>query len=985
MPMGWETKNRGKLTPLTEPQMVQAQTVTVDQALQQAIAHHQAGRLQEAERLYRAILQVQPNHPDANHNLGVLALQMKRPTAGVPHFKTALEASPERSQYWLSYIDALIQAGQTVLARQIQELGLQKGLSSAAMAAFAERLDQLENIAPSEVIALDCAYAHREAGRYKEAVSILQSWLASNPHDAGAYASLAQVLSLDKQDEAAWGALSAAQSINPALPIVLRNYARLLLKQQKAGAALQVAQNAYQSDASDPENQLVLAAALGANNQNEQAFQQIASALRSRPDYAEAFVSRALLKLRGSDLVGALSDAERALAIKPHLGQLWGLVSSLRYQLQNLPGAMAALENALDFEPENVGHLANLGEFKRRVGSLEAATALLEKATVIEPSNAGAWVNLGTVLQECGRVAEAKSAYAKALEIAPGQAEVASNLGALAKDEDQWEEALCYFDQALVIQPELAEAHSNMGSVLRKLGRLGEAEASCRRALEIQPELAEAHNNLGGILRNLGRFGEAEASFQRALDKKSDLVEAHSNLGWTLQAQGRLEDAQTSYRKMLEIRSDYVHNDATTPVTALFPFGRSGSLFFHSLFDGHPEIATLPGVYFKGWFGMDHWKRFAPNPGKPDWRESLVESILKEYQPLFDASCKKNVAGKPFGKSSWLARDLGFTEMGVDRSQSLMLNQNAFAQTFLSLLAPLPSIGSRECFELVHRAFEVAIRGNTACGSQKSGPIFYHIHNPDPFELAHFLQHYPQARLLYIMRNPVQGLESFMLAETESEWSTATLNVAEVSGTGSGQESKHRISCWNKAVGRVDDMFSSAQSPFHSLPRSRGVRLEDVKRDSKRVMPQIAAWMGISDHQALYEASFCGVQYWGPASKVTGKITGFDTKAIDRPVGRLLGPRDVKIFETLFWPLSRQYGYTELDAAGFRRQLGEIRAWLDEPLEFEMTLYSELSDSTLVLQDLPPYIRLHRLLQHFWSLLDRNGIFHGMVQPLELK
>ena len=90
----------------------QTATLTIDQAdgttshstkpaggqvagyLQQAIAHHQAGQLQNAERLYRAILQAQPSHPDANHNLGVLAVQVKQPAAGLPHFKVALEANP---------------------------------------------------------------------------------------------------------------------------------------------------------------------------------------------------------------------------------------------------------------------------------------------------------------------------------------------------------------------------------------------------------------------------------------------------------------------------------------------------------------------------------------------------------------------------------------------------------------------------------------------------------------------------------------------------------------------------------------------------------------------------------------------------------------------------------------------------------------------------------------------------------------------------
>ena len=49
--------------------------LTIEDAFRKGIEAHQAGRLQDAERLYRAILQTQPQHPDANHNLGVLAVK----------------------------------------------------------------------------------------------------------------------------------------------------------------------------------------------------------------------------------------------------------------------------------------------------------------------------------------------------------------------------------------------------------------------------------------------------------------------------------------------------------------------------------------------------------------------------------------------------------------------------------------------------------------------------------------------------------------------------------------------------------------------------------------------------------------------------------------------------------------------------------------------------------------------------------------------
>ena len=49
---------------------------SINEAVALAIEHQKAGRLQEAEALYRQILQVHPHHPDALHLLGMVAYQV---------------------------------------------------------------------------------------------------------------------------------------------------------------------------------------------------------------------------------------------------------------------------------------------------------------------------------------------------------------------------------------------------------------------------------------------------------------------------------------------------------------------------------------------------------------------------------------------------------------------------------------------------------------------------------------------------------------------------------------------------------------------------------------------------------------------------------------------------------------------------------------------------------------------------------------------
>jgi Tfp pilus assembly protein PilF len=82
-------------------------------------------------------LQSQPAHPDANHNLGVLAVSVNKADAALPLFKTALEANPKIEQFWLSYIDALIKEKQFDNAKQVLEQAKTQGVAG-------EKLNVLE-------------------------------------------------------------------------------------------------------------------------------------------------------------------------------------------------------------------------------------------------------------------------------------------------------------------------------------------------------------------------------------------------------------------------------------------------------------------------------------------------------------------------------------------------------------------------------------------------------------------------------------------------------------------------------------------------------------------------------------------------------------------------------------------------------------------------------------------------------------------------
>jgi tetratricopeptide (TPR) repeat protein len=98
--------------------------MTILNKLEEAVAAHQAGELDEAVRLYGIVLDAQPSNAVANYNLGVLSVGIQNLRAALILFKNAIDSNPDEKQYWVSYIDALRRDGQLEKAEAVNEEAL---------------------------------------------------------------------------------------------------------------------------------------------------------------------------------------------------------------------------------------------------------------------------------------------------------------------------------------------------------------------------------------------------------------------------------------------------------------------------------------------------------------------------------------------------------------------------------------------------------------------------------------------------------------------------------------------------------------------------------------------------------------------------------------------------------------------------------------------------------------------------------------------
>ena len=81
------------------------------QPLQEAIRLHNAGRLIEAERLYRHVLEIESTQVDALHRLGFLLHQLGKSDEGLILIRQSLERAPSHAPFFNNYGEALRAAG----------------------------------------------------------------------------------------------------------------------------------------------------------------------------------------------------------------------------------------------------------------------------------------------------------------------------------------------------------------------------------------------------------------------------------------------------------------------------------------------------------------------------------------------------------------------------------------------------------------------------------------------------------------------------------------------------------------------------------------------------------------------------------------------------------------------------------------------------------------------------------------------------------
>jgi tetratricopeptide (TPR) repeat protein len=511
----------------------------MDIQLSNAIREHQLGNLEQAGRMYEAILARQPNNPDALHLLGVVAHQLGHHQPAADLIGRAIALAPAVPSFHANLAEVYRALGQ-----------------------FARAVDC-------------CRTALRLRPSYPEAVNNLGLALLSQGDIPGAIVQFEEAIKL-----------------KPDFALAHNNLGNAFREQNKMDDAIACFRRALEYDPNLVEAHSNLGQALCERKELTPAVAHCREAIRLRPNFPEAHsnLGNALRELGRLD--EAKASYTEALRLNPRLGMVYNNMAQALQEEGKLDDALQWYQKALELEPHSARIHSNLASALEEQERHDDAIARYDLALRLDPNYAEAHNGLGFVYQELGRYPEAEAEFRTALRARPDFAPAHCNLGGLLEELSDFTGAETCFRTALKHDPTLVGAQSQLATMLRS--KLPEEDLVTLRRMLDDPELVEGeraviHFGLAQVLDSKGQFAEAAEN----LEKANHL----SLIAW--RKRGDIYDPQAHHAFMDALiatctpaffdRLKGLGHDSPRPVF-IVGLPRSGTTLVEQILASHPQI-----------------------------------------------------------------------------------------------------------------------------------------------------------------------------------------------------------------------------------------------------------------------------------------------------------------------------------------------------------------------------------------------------------
>ncbi len=494
--------------------------LTIEQTLQRGIEAHQKGNLGEAEKLYRSILRAKPKHPQANHNLGLIAVSLNKNEDAIALLKNALDEDPRSEQFWLNYVNTLIKIERFTQAQEAISKVEKNGIASKE---FATQWTQLKKVAdgiyPSQFDISDLLNFFN-AGKFESAEKQAISMTKKCPEHELAWKVLGAVMkrtgrlkeSLIPNEKAVELAPDDSEA-HTNLGITLQELGRLNVAAKSYERAIEL-----KSKSAKPYNNLgVIKKQLGQIKEAEANYRQ---AIELQPTFAEAHNNLGIIYREKGQLEEAETSYRRAVELQPKYAEAHNNLGITLQEMGRLRDAETSLKQAISLKSNYTNAHLSLSRVLGELGDIDAAFISCNNAILSRDDLPEAHQYLGTLFKQIGDLTEAKSCFEKAILLKPDYAGAYDDLGVVLQELSLTEEAEECYRQYASLEP----IHSP--KMISKAG-IFYRQKKYEKALELFDSYNTFYDRLHSLecLFSLGKNAEI---YQR-LEEKAD-VDAH-NLG----------------------------------------------------------------------------------------------------------------------------------------------------------------------------------------------------------------------------------------------------------------------------------------------------------------------------------------------------------------------------------------------------------------------------------------------------------------------
>ncbi len=327
--------------------------------------HHRAGRMAEAEELYRKIINAWPEAAKPRHLLGILYGQNARADDAVEQIAAATRLTPNNPIYFNDLGHALLAAHRLVEAADAYRHAIELRPD------FGDAHFNLGNLL-------------RLQGKPREAVAAYQRAIDANPGALHVYINLGVTLQEIADYEEAIKILRQAIVIDARSFAAHYNLGIVFAAQRRFDEAILAYRKALAIDPQAPSAHLNLGFVLQQLHRLDEAIPCYGRAIAAAPDLAQAHVNLGSALYEKGQLTAALGVIGRALALEPLNAQTHVNLAQTLQELGDLQGAEAAFRRALELEPGLVVAKAHFSIALQQAGKRDEARALLDYPVLLQ-------------------------------------------------------------------------------------------------------------------------------------------------------------------------------------------------------------------------------------------------------------------------------------------------------------------------------------------------------------------------------------------------------------------------------------------------------------------------------------------------------------------------------------------------------------------------------------------------------------------------